>query len=90
MALNNIMETLIAALVFIGVSVLLLSINILIKKDGKFPETEIDGNKAMLKKGIKCAKHEEIKMWRKKDANGTSCDTGVCGPGGCDGCSFSS
>lgn len=84
------METLIAALVFIGVSILLLSLSILLKKDGKFPDTEISNNKAMLKKGIKCAKHEEIKMWRKKGVNNTSCESEVCGPGGCDGCAFSS
>lgn len=83
------METLIAALIFVGVSVLLLSVNILIKKNGKFPETEIEGNRAMMKKGIQCAKHEEIKMWRKKGRRSSGCDTGVCGPGGCDGCSFS-
>lgn len=84
------METLLAALVFIGISILLLSISILFKKDGKFPDTEIDNNTAMLKKGIKCAKHEEIKMWRKKGVKDASCDSGVCGPGGCDGCAFSS
>ncbi len=84
------METLIAALIFIGVSILLLSISILIKKDGKFPDTEIENNKEMLKKGIKCAKHDEIKMWRKKGDTNASCDSGVCGPGGCNGCSFSS
>jgi hypothetical protein len=83
------METLIAALVFIGVSILLLSIGIILKKDGKFPDTEISNNKAMLKKGIKCAKHDEIKMWRKKGVD-ASCESEVCGPGGCDGCAFSS
>lgn len=39
--------------------VLLLSVKVLFKKGGKFPNTHIEGNKALAKKGIYCAKTED-------------------------------
>lgn len=50
----------ILTLVIVAISVMLLSIRILIKRDGKFPETHIDRNPEMRKLGIKCAKHTDI------------------------------
>ena len=56
------MEIFFAALVLVGLCVFGLCFNIIFRKDGKFPETEIENNKEMRKRGIKCAKEEEIKL----------------------------
>ncbi len=74
------MEILLAAIVLVGLCVVGLCFNIIFRKDGKFPETEIENNKEMRKRGIKCAKEEEMKLWGKKGADGTSeCDESGCG-----------
>ena len=74
------MEILLAAIVLVGLCVVGLCFNIIFRKDGKFPETEIGNNKEMRKRGIKCAKEEEMKLWGKKGADGNSgCDEGGCG-----------
>ncbi|MBA7519237.1 hypothetical protein ES705_11315 [subsurface metagenome] len=45
----------------IVLSLLGLSLNMLLKKDGKFPVTSIGKNKEMRKRGITCVKHDELK-----------------------------
>ena len=49
------MQVIIAALILVGIAVILLGINILFKKKGKFPNFHIGGNKAMKERGIYCA-----------------------------------
>ncbi len=44
----------------IVLSLLGLSLNILLKKDGKFPVSSIGKNKEMRKRGITCVKHDEL------------------------------
>ena len=75
------MEIFIAALVLVGLCVVGLCFNIIFRKDGKFPETEIENNREMRKRGIKCAKEDEMKLWGKKDKDvkNVSCDEGGCG-----------
>ena len=75
------MKVFLAALLLVGLCVVGLCFNIIFRKDGKFPETEIENNKEMRKRGIKCAKEEEIRIWGKKDKDGNtvSCDEGGCG-----------
>ena len=55
------MKTLLAAIVFVGLAVLLLGVNIFFFKR-PFPDGEISTNPEMRKRGIKCAKHEELEM----------------------------
>ena len=76
------MDLLIAALVLIGLCVFGLCFNIIFRKDGKFPETEIENNIQMRKRGIKCAKEDEIKMWGRKGPDGKP----ECSDGGCSSC----
>ncbi len=74
------MEIFIAALLLVALCVLGLCFNIIFRKDGKFPETEIENNREMRKRGIKCAKEEEMKIWGKKGDNGApECDDSGCG-----------
>ena len=79
------MEILLAAIVLVGLCVFGLCFNIIFRKDGKFPETEIENNKEMRKRGIKCAKEDEMKLWGKKNPDGTTkCDEGGCASCGSD------
>ena len=55
------MKTLLAAIVFVGLAVLLLGVNIFFFKR-PFPDGEISTNPEMRKRGIKCAKQEEMEM----------------------------
>ena len=78
------MEILLAAIVLVGLCVVGLCFNIIFRKDGKFPETEIENNREMRKRGIPCAKMEEKKLWGKKNRkNSGECnsDCGSCGLG---------
>ena len=55
------MKTFLAAIVFVGLAVLLLGVNIFFFKK-PFPDGEISTNPEMRKRGIKCAKQEELEM----------------------------
>ena len=52
------------AIVLVGCCVLALSISIILRKKGKFPETEVGKNHNMRKLGIRCTKQEEMLRWR--------------------------
>ena len=55
------MKVFLAALVFVGLAVLLLGVNIFFFHR-PFPDGEISTNPEMQKRGIKCAKEEELEM----------------------------
>ena len=55
------MKTLLAAIVFVGLAVLLLGVNIFFFKR-PFPNGEISTNPEMQRRGIQCAKQEELEM----------------------------
>lgn len=43
----------------LSISIILLSINIIVKKDGKFPNGHVGGNKEMQKRGVKCIQSQD-------------------------------
>ena len=55
------MKTFLAAILFVGLAVILLGVNIFFFKK-PFPDGEISTNPEMRKRGIKCAKQEELEM----------------------------
>jgi hypothetical protein len=61
-----------------------MAINIIVKKDGKFPDGEIGTNPNMRKLGIQCAKQEETMLWKKTKVDGDSITDG------CYGCALTS
>ena len=63
------MKLFLLTLALVALCVLGLCFNIIFRKDGKFPDTEIEHNKPLRKKGIQCAKVEERKLWSKKNRN---------------------
>jgi hypothetical protein len=44
----------------------LLSVGVLLKKKGGFPNTHIEGNRALLNRGIRCAKFQDDEQLRRK------------------------
>lgn len=82
------MKLIILTIIIIGICVFLLCFNIIFRKDGKFPDTEIEHNKELRKRGIQCAKMEEKKLWGKKKSGKESHKSGVCSNSGdCGSCS---
>jgi hypothetical protein len=75
------LKLLVPAVLIIGIAGIFLGIKMILKKDGKFPETEIGHNKEMRKRGIICAKAEEIKCRRELDGQTISSP-------GCSSCHF--
>ncbi|NLX41700.1 MAG: hypothetical protein GXY75_07415 [Bacteroidales bacterium] len=79
------MKVLIAAIIIVGFSFLAMSVTIIFKKGGKFPDGEISRNKHLREKGIVCAKDEELRIWGRKN----KCDDDAeCSESGCETCAF--
>jgi hypothetical protein len=55
------------ALAFAG-----LGVNILFRKNGKFPQTEVGSNKNMKNLGITCTRQDEMKIFRQEKKSGKS------------------
>ena len=55
----EILKILLFTLLIITISIALLAIKIIIKKNGRFPNTHVGGNKAMRKRGIKCVQSQD-------------------------------
>lgn len=51
-------KTLLLTFIIIVICVVLLCVKVLLKKGGCFPNTHIEGNRILAKKGIYCAKKE--------------------------------
>lgn len=61
------MKVFLLALLLLGLGVLGMAVTMLVKKDGKFPDGEISHNKELRRRGIVCAKEEELRLWRKQN-----------------------
>lgn len=71
------MEIFIPILIIVGVCLFLLSFNVIFRKM-PFPDGEISRNKELRKRGIICAKEEELRMLGKipknSGHNGENCE----------------
>lgn len=56
---QNLLTVLLLAIALVGVSVVLLSVGILLKKGGRFPSLHVSGNKALRQRGIHCAQTQD-------------------------------
>lgn len=81
------MKVFLAALVLVALCVVGLCFNLIFRKNGHFPDTEIESNENMKKLGIKCAKAEEMELWGKQGKGKPSCG-GDKACASCIGCSF--
>lgn len=59
------LKTIILAIIIVAISIALLSITIIIKKNGRFPNIHVSGNKGLRKRGIKCAQSQDRDARRK-------------------------
>lgn len=72
--LGMFMELILLTVGILGVAILFMGFRVFFNKNGKFPETEVGHNKEMRKRGIHCAKHEELKCRHQVDKE-TGCHT---------------
>lgn len=77
------LKILLLTIVVVAFCVFALSVSIIFKKNGKFPDGEISHNKALVKQGIQCAKVEEKILWGKK---GRYKKKDSCSPEDCSEC----
>ena len=61
----NMFKTILIAIAFLGVAILLLGVKIFFTKDGKFPNGHVSGNKEMRKRGVTCAQSQDRAERRK-------------------------
>lgn len=61
------LTTLLFTVIILVICVVLLSVKVLLKKGGRFPNTHIDGNRALGKKGIHCARTQDREEARRKN-----------------------
>lgn len=78
------MKVFLAAVVIIGLCVLGLCANILLKKDGHFPHYDVGSNEEMRKRGIRCFKDEDAMLHQK--GHGKKCSGDYSSA--CEGCKF--
>lgn len=84
------LNLLILSLILVGFAVIGLGINIIFKKGGKFPETGVGHSPEMRKRGITCAKTDELRQFQLQK-NIVEAKAGVKSnptdfTGGCSGC----
>ena len=79
------MKLIIISIIVLGIGILGMCFNIIFRKNGRFPETEIEKNKEMRKRGIICASEMERRLWNKKGHQQCADD----GCSSCAGCSTS-
>jgi len=53
------LKTILITLLIVAICIALLSVKILFKKNGRFPNTHVSGNKALRKKGIGCVQSQD-------------------------------
>ncbi len=71
-------QVFLASILLLGIALAGLALNILLKKNGRFPAYQVGHNKDMKKLGITCVKHEEIKCQKKirsADPDCAACST---------------
>lgn len=60
------MKTILVAILMTGGAMLLLSVGVILRKDGQFRSQHISGNKRMKQDGIHCATSQDREARRKK------------------------
>ncbi|MDH6535478.1 hypothetical protein D0T51_09410 [Parabacteroides sp. 52] len=60
------LTTLLFTVIILVICVVLLAIQVIVKKGGKFPNTHVGGNKALREKGIYCAKTQHREAMKQK------------------------
>ncbi|WP_300729912.1 hypothetical protein [uncultured Bacteroides sp.] len=53
------LKTILITMLIVAICIALLCVKILIKKNGRFPNTHVSGNKAMRERGIGCVQSQD-------------------------------
>ena len=53
------LKTILITVLIVAICIALLSVKILFKKNGRFPNTHVSGNKALREKGIGCIQSQD-------------------------------
>ena len=53
------LKTILIVLLIVAISMALLSVKVLLKKGGRFPNTHVGGSKAMRERGIGCIQSQD-------------------------------
>ncbi|HJC97296.1 hypothetical protein [Phocaeicola salanitronis] len=53
------LKTILITVLIVAISMALFSVKILFKKNGRFPNTHVSGNKALREKGIGCVQSQD-------------------------------
>lgn len=59
------LKTILISLLIVAICITLLAVKILFKKNGRFPDIHIGGNKAMREKGIGCVQSQDYEARQK-------------------------
>jgi hypothetical protein len=68
------LTTILLVIVLVGISLLLLAIQMLFKKGGSFPKTHIEDNEHLKKYGITCASYDEYECNKGKKSS-SACES---------------
>lgn len=52
-------ETILISVLIVAICIVLLAVNIIFKKDGRFPNTHVSGNEALRQKGVGCVQSQD-------------------------------
>ena len=52
-------KTILITLLIVAISMVFLSVKVILKKNGRFPNTHVSGNKAMRERGIGCVQSQD-------------------------------
>jgi len=78
------MKVFLLAVILLAAAVAGMAVTILVKSEGKFPDGEISHNKELRKRGVICAKEEELRIWGHRGHKHNK--EQKCPEGGCDSC----
>ena len=53
------LKTILITMLIVAICIALLSVKLLFKKNGRFPNTHVSGNKALREKGIGCVQSQD-------------------------------
>ena len=62
------LKTILITMLIVAICIALLSVKILLKKNGRFPNTHVSGSKAMRERGIGCVQSQD-RVARKNNPN---------------------
>lgn len=62
------LKTILITVLIVAICIALLSVKILLKKNGRFPNTHVSGSKAMRERGIGCVQSQDREA-RKNNPN---------------------